>query len=748
MIPNDRLSTTAAVAGFTFPVKSPLPEDKLRDWELGGRYLSDPALGLQVKLWRLQGVANADTGLVDMVVSAPGGVAPGEPQRVLFSAAGITEAALTFDQNMFPFVAYTQGATCRFYWYDPTVPGMTHTDLPAGSYNARCTLDDKRSWAVGNSDIILCYMRAGTLFARYQRERYLVEHTLRTGCGYDCELVSMAMNTGQRLQWHLRNYARTDDPGALIMVEPFLADVVLGLCRRAGIPPEYVDVTELYDDVVYGFPVTSNEGLLTCIEQLQAVFPFDKCDDGTKLRFPKRGRAPVARIPHKHLVKRAGPRLERTDEDPADMPRMLTLNHIDPEAGFSRNKQFSQRRSNLVIGTGKPNRDTSVVMTASQAGSACERLLRQAYNEPTTFKFSTTTQYSAITPADVVEVEDAAGNWIRMRIEERNEDGVIEWQARMDGGEMTYGVQRAGRSLPPPTSTSPGLVGDTDVHVVNCSPYLAQHDEVGLYVLPAAEGSGWYGAELQVSDDGGASYTSAASMTVPATCGETTTDLQETLGYQVPAQSASVRVLVNMPLASATPEQVLLGHNLAVIGDEVVQFTTATLLGMVDGRYHYQLTDLVRGMQGTACEYWPAGARFLVLDDAALFLQIDRGRIGTDLVYRAVSYSQNEDEVVPNVYAFTEATSQREWPVANVAATRQGSDVTVTWDSVARLGRDSAPYHSKYHAGHRVKFSNGHTIDTAAATATYTGAPAGVSVQVCSLNTITGEGPYSPPITP
>src|SRR5690606_34757120 len=221
MLPDDTLSDKAYPSGFNFPVKSAAASDKLQAWELGGVGLNDPSEGLMVKLWKGTLEIDKDTNVGYVYVQAPG-----VPKTLLFSGVGISEIDIAFDQNMNPFVAYMQGGDAKIWWYDPTVPGMVHTTLPAGSYDLRCTLDDKRQFNVGDSDIILSYLRSGTLYVRYQRERYDTEHVLRAGIGANARLVSMAMNRGSRMQWRLRNYALTSDPGALVQADPFLADVV------------------------------------------------------------------------------------------------------------------------------------------------------------------------------------------------------------------------------------------------------------------------------------------------------------------------------------------------------------------------------------------------------------------------------------------------------------------------------------------------------------------------------------------
>lgn len=744
MLPNNQLSATAKVSGFTFPVKSPRPEDMRQDWELGGRYLNDPSQGLQVKVWRVRLEIERDTGLGHVILEAPGGVAPGEPEREVFDGVGITEVALSFDQNMNPFVAYTQAGAAKFWWHDPTIPGMTHTTLPAGCYDLRCTLDDKRSFNVAGSDIILSYVRAGNLCVRYQRERYVTEYVLKAGIGLNARLISMAMNKNSRVQWRLRNYVLTDDPQALVKVEPFLAEVVEDLCLKSGLKPEQIDVNELYNDFVPGLKVNIEDGLDKPIDWAREMYFFDKSEYGRQIHFPKRGREVVARIPYNDLIRGEPVALKQKRVDESKLPREVTVNHLDPAGGYAKNSQVAQRRSNLVKAEGKQKVDSQVVLTVDQAATAALTKLKVEWREQITYEFATTIKWTELTPADVIEVEDSKGTWHRMRIEERNEDGGnIEWTAKQDGGYYTYNGIVTGNALKPPVSTTPGVVGETRLEILNIGVLRDQDDELGLYIAAAGENAAWTGYQLLYSVDEGISYTQAFVAESPATLGDTETDLLAETSYEYQG-SQTVDVVVNFPLTAVTYDQLLGNQNRCVIGDEVLQFRTPTLLGMDGSRYRYRLSGLIRGRYASLPEHWPAGTRFVLLDTSVVFAQLQRSMIGVDLHYKPVSIGTTEDETIPVAYLYDEPVIQTEWPVNTVAAERDGgNNVTVTWIGRKRLGLDTDPYHSKYFRGYRVKFSNGHTIDTNDETATYSSAPGGVTVQVCGLNEITGEGPYS-----
>lgn len=193
-LPDGVLSSRGVMGEFVRPRQ--IKKEPLVDYEMGGAAIQDPSAGLQVQVWRGRYLDGA------VVLDVPGAV---EPQVVL-ERPGISEFAFTFDQQMLPVVAYVVGdSTSHFYWFDATQQDFVTLDLPAGTLTPRCSLDDKREASgtlSGASDIILTYLRAGTLYYRVQRERYEDEHELATGLeGY--EIGQFGMNRRLRMQWQL-----------------------------------------------------------------------------------------------------------------------------------------------------------------------------------------------------------------------------------------------------------------------------------------------------------------------------------------------------------------------------------------------------------------------------------------------------------------------------------------------------------------------------------------------------------------
>lgn len=190
MLPDQVLSTETIFGAFLSP-KS-VPKEPLVDYEMGGADIQNPSEGLQVKVWK--GVYEGG----DIILSASG-VAPVS----VLTVANVVEFAFTFDQSMRHFVTYTlANGDAKFYWYDSLIADYTTTALPSGTMNPRCVLDDKRALQGGTSDIILTYLRAGNLYFRAQRERYLTEHLLMAGT--IGRLGQVGMNNKNRLQFEFR----------------------------------------------------------------------------------------------------------------------------------------------------------------------------------------------------------------------------------------------------------------------------------------------------------------------------------------------------------------------------------------------------------------------------------------------------------------------------------------------------------------------------------------------------------------
>lgn len=162
------------------------------DYELGGVALLDTSQGLMARPWTCW-LDGADVKLQ----------ADGDPVvHTIATGLSISELTFSFDQNMRWAIAYIQNGVLALRWFD-TLVNQYVTSTFGLARNPKMALDDKRPTQFNRSDIILAYIRGNVLYWRQQRDRFLIEYTLKTDLFPNTELRSIGMNTVLRMQFEL-----------------------------------------------------------------------------------------------------------------------------------------------------------------------------------------------------------------------------------------------------------------------------------------------------------------------------------------------------------------------------------------------------------------------------------------------------------------------------------------------------------------------------------------------------------------
>ena len=203
-IPGKSLTPTEMWAPFLPPEDSEDLISYTTDVKLGGVALSDGSQGLQVQNWYLTVV---DVGMSTSYVTLTDSLGN---INTLFSAQGITWARLAFDQNMRQVVNFVGSLGSGYYWWDPTIPGITTTYFSPASNISKvcCSMDDNRGTEVtlGMSDVIMAYVANNNLCFRQQRDRYTIEYILYTNITSiipNAFVWKIGMNSLYRLQFQI-----------------------------------------------------------------------------------------------------------------------------------------------------------------------------------------------------------------------------------------------------------------------------------------------------------------------------------------------------------------------------------------------------------------------------------------------------------------------------------------------------------------------------------------------------------------
>ena len=433
-----------------------------------------------------------------------------------------------------------------------------------------------------------------------------------------------------------------------------IVSIAQDVCARAGLAARAGAGT----DAVRGFAIgrASSAGeVLRTLETLSPLYASDEGAGGVRLA-DRAAQTPVV-IAQRDLGAaqegEAEPRRSVARAGEGAVPREVSLAYLDQARDYQTGLQRARRLS--APGGTTERLELPAALDAPIAKQATERLMARRWRRREPVSLTLPWRYLGLTPGDALRLEG---------------DADTVWQAR----EVTVEAGRVLVSAVPVSATDevsaaegePGEVvpqpdaphGPTTLQVLDLPPVsttLASGPVLHLAV--AGQSVGWRRASVAVSFDGGFDYGAAADIPARTIMGTATTTLPfgETAFWDRTGTVEVALLAPDMALESRSEASVLAGANLCLIGQELMQFTTAELLP--SGRY--RLSGLLRGRRGTeaAAGQHAAGERFVLLSGAAL-APFDAGvaRLGQTLMFKATGpHEALEDVAAQGVTLMAEA---------------------------------------------------------------------------------------------
>ena len=513
-----------------------------------------------------------------------------------------------------------------------------------------------------------------------------------------------------------------------------LSEIVAFLCGRVGIPESAIDVTELSDDVT-GFVVGGLYPAAEALRSLQRTYFFDPVEVDGIIKFVKRGGVAVATIDESAMVDNPE---ETTREQEVEFPKKIHLSYQNADIGYAPTQANFVRSSPDLRVTTEMSVEVPVVLSADQAAQVVDIMGKVSWIDAMgEVKFRLPDNYSWITPTDCLNLTYRGRN-VRVRVERiENADGELNITSRFDRISAYTSAVTGLQPLPtlPPVSTLPG---ETYFEVMNIPALVDLDDRLGYYIIAAGQLGGWSGAVIQRSIDAGANYTEVDTMGTGAVMGELTATLPNASAY-VTDTTNKITVQLYGPspaLESINQTQFLQEYNAVLVGDEIIQFKTATDLGS----NVWELSTLTRGRMNTTPAAHSIGARFVLLEGAH-FIECSSALIGQTMTHRAVAYTTDATLAPTDTQTFTPARSQQEWAPIGLTLTKAGDILTATWIPRHRFGTAANPVASANFQGYRVTIvgSSTITVDTTGSSITQDITGLGtVTVTVAGINRITG----------
>ena len=467
---------------------------------------------------------------------------------------------------------------------------------------------------------------------------------------------------------------------------PTLAAVVADICARAQLTD--IDTATL-TETVEGYVISRQGTARAALEPLQQAFFFDAVESGDVLKFVKRGQAPTATIPwddlaaHEPGQERPAP-LAIIRRQEVELPEVVNVLYLNRATDYQQGHQYAKRL--VTPSEQRVTLELPIVLSDSKARQVAEVNLYAAWTARNRYEFATSRAWAHLEPTDVVDIAGPEATY-RLRITKKDEGrpGIVRFQAEAE--EAAQYVSNAVGGSGPSADEAIGLLGPTEIALLDAPTLRDTDDGPGFYVAARGVLSGWKGAALYKSTDGGGNYGQVQSIFKAAVVGRADTALGTWLGGNVFDEHNTVEITIGngQTLASADHLAVLNGANAAILGDEVIQFRTATLLAS----NRYRLSGLLRGRLGTE---WAMGAhatgeRFVLLDPNNVYrIPMNSAEIGLERLYKAVTFGEYLEKTEAKRFTYAGVNLKCLAPVHLRMGKTNGGDVYIDWTRRTRIG--------------------------------------------------------------
>lgn len=538
-----------------------------------------------------------------------------------------------------------------------------------------------------------------------------------------------------------------------------LSGVLSDICQKAGMPPTSV-ITAAVSQSVRGYVVSRRMAAREALEPLLGAYFIDAVETDGVLRFVPRGGSSVASIAGNDLGAADSSsedqiRLSESRTQDVELPQRLDIVHVDPTRDHQPNTQHAARITDAIGTREKQTREVSIALTPDEAKQIAERTLYNAWVERNRYQFTLPPKWLRLDPTDIITLNlDDIILKLRLSKVDFGGNNVLSCEAVAED-EIVYisNSTGAGGNLP---STPINVAGPTPLFLMDLPMLRYEDDTLGLYFAFGFRDGANGGASLYRSPDELGWEVLATGQDAPD-FGWAANALPNPASPWTWDEKNKLQVsLIQGTLDSKTELEVLNWANVALVGDEIIQWRDATLLpsGI------YELSGLLRGRRGTewAMTTHTIGERFIVLADDGIYrAPLPPTEINRTAYYRGIPDGGNWDDAPSQPHAFKANSLRCLSPVQIQGSRNIDDDLTVSWKRRTRwygewqdgvdipLFEASEQYEIDILNGNTVK----RTLISATPTVIYTAADqiddfgtvqSAVSVRVYQLNAVIGRG--------
>lgn len=358
------------------------------------------------------------------------------------------------------------------------------------------------------------------------------------------------------------------------------------------------------------------------------------------------------------------------------VPRAIELAYYDAARDYQSGAQRARRPG---AGTREERVELPAVLTPDGAKTLAERSLArvEAARHRRTIRLAA--DAAAIAPGAIVAVAGESGRWL---VAEASLTGMVTELTLVRLPAVAPSASASGgRSLPAPDLEA----GQTIVLAAELpAPGDVALAAPRLSVIAAGTGTGWRRAALSYSPDDGATWADGGATALPAIVGMIAVPPAR-VGSALADRAGSLEIdlaRADMLLADADTAALDRGANLALAGDELLQFGRAESLGGT----RWRLSGLWRGRRGTeaAAGFQAVGDRFALLQsDAVAMIDLPVSALGASVTVLASGVGDLDEPAATNAPLGGASVVP---PAPVHLALEAGDEPALGWTRRSRLG--------------------------------------------------------------
>jgi hypothetical protein len=464
-----------------------------------------------------------------------------------------------------------------------------------------------------------------------------------------------------------------------------LADVIKDVCQRANIPLSQVDTSEI-NQTIQGAQYDQTSSPRDFLEELQKAYSLLSAEiDGVIKFFPQKRSNTLKTIPQPELASTEADgeiksrfTEKRTNELELPSEVQVEYKNVDDnlQPGFSYTPKPSATHVNEV------NFKNNLTLSDSEAKTIASRILSQAYLHRREFEdIGLLVKHIDIQPGDVIEIPVRG---INQPIQVESLDIGANYLLQLKG--ITYSGATLDIQETVETEYNPRLEikspGEAKALILDI-PLIRDNDEdLGVYTAVDAPKPEWNQGRLFISDNDGASFTKANTLSQQSVVGTVAEALPERSPHlidEVSKLTLTVESGKSAEISSVPESDFLKGRFCALVGNELVAIQNANLIA--DNTY--ELSRFIRGYRGTeyAISTHSTDERFVLLRGG--YSERVPGSleyIDDRLTFKAVHKGQTVTGVGTSTNQIIEGNSSKPYSPAHVEGERDNNgNLTISW---------------------------------------------------------------------